>query len=903
MSYNLPGDAGGQAHPQYPGISRLALRRASKIFILIAALFLAPLLVWWAARLYTDWLWFSHLGFLGVFAKILLFKFGLFAGGALAAATVLSLNLYLALRLAGGPSTLALPENTLRLLRALVAGSALAAIIIAALVLGSALMGRWETLLLFFHRVPFGVADPQFGLDITFYVVILRLLQLAQGWLLGLVITAIAGSLALYAAIFSLRGLNLVITPRILKHVAGLGAALMLVIALGHGLHVFGLALASRGAVTGATYTDVHARLPALLFLTAVAVLAAVGFAVSQRFGGLRLMIGCFTLWVIAALLAGVAYPAAFQQLQVSPNQFAREAPYIQRNIEATRRAYQLDSVQEIAFPALVSLTQEAVVQNPATVDNIRLWDGQPLLDVLNQLQFSQLYYTFLNVDSDRYLLDGRLVQVLVAARELEQDSLPADARNWVNQRLQYTHGYGVVMGRATSFTPGDGRPEFLSRDIPIRSAFPVSRPQIFYGEGDARFTLVNTAMPEVDPDASARHYQGSGDLLLNSYLRRLAFSVRFGDVNLLLSDQITPESRIQYRRKVAERVRALAPFLTLDGDPYPALDEAGRVWWLLDGYTTTRSYPYSTVHRGRFNYIRNSVKVTVDAYNGSVQFYTADDADPLLRMYRKAFPGMFGDLEEMPQALRQHLRYPRDLFSAQAQQYLRYHVTDPQVFFNQAEQWAIPLETRFGKPGAQVTPTYLVTTLPGEVAPEFILMVPFSPAGEKRNLVGWLVARNDAPHYGQLMAFRVPGDRQVDGPSQVEARIENDQQVSQQFTLWEGAGSRIVRGQLLVIPIGNAIIYVEPLYLRSEVVAFPELKKVIVADGNRLVMADSVREGLARLTGGVTAPPAPGGGPPQFREDLERIQDAVRQLQQSLDALQKALDDLGISLGGSGPP
>ncbi|MSQ06589.1 MAG: UPF0182 family protein [Dehalococcoidia bacterium] len=901
MSYNLPSDAGAPTGPGYPGISAPALRRIRAATLALAALVAVFLLLWWLANAYTDWLWFGHLGFRGVFVRLSLLRLGLFAGGALAAAAVLILNLLLVVRLSRGESSLSLPEDTARLLRAGLAAAAVLAVVIASLLFGQSLSGRWQTVLLFLHRVPFGVADPQFGLDVTDYAVTWVLLSQLQGWLLALTITVILASLALYAAMLNLRGLNLIVTPRMLRHLSILGLFLMLILAARHLLDVFGLVSSARGGVAGAMYTDVHARVPALLFMTGIALMAAAGFAVSRYYGGLRLMIGAFSLWVIMALLAGLAYPALYQRFRVAPSQLAREQPYILRNLEATRAAFQLDRISEAQYPALGTLTAQAVQQNRSTVENIRLWDPQPLRDVYNQLQFNQLYYTFHNVDSDRYLVDGRLQQVLVAARELDSGNLPAEARNWVNQRLQYTHGYGVAMSPATSFTAGEGRPDFLVRDIPIQGEFSVSRPQMYFGETTG-YALVNSAMTEVDPDAAFRRYGGRGDVPLSSWLRRAAFAWRFGDINIMLSDQITPNTYVQYRRSVAQRVTAIAPFLKLDQDPYVVLDDAGRLWWILDTYTTTARYPYSSPAAGGFNYIRNSVKVAVDAYNGTVHFYVADGEDPLLKMYRRAFPSLFQELAQMPPDLRAHLRYPRDLFEAQAQTYLRYHVTDPQVFFNQAEQWAIPQETRFGKPGAQSPASYQVIRLPGEAKEEFILMLPFTPAGEKKNLVGWLVARNDGPHYGQLLAFRLPADRQVDGPSQVEARIENDQEVSQQFTLWEGAGSRIIRGQLLVIPIADAILYVEPLYLRSEGLAFPELKKVIIADASRLVMADTIDQGLAYLTGGAPTAAA-SGGPVPAGEELERMKQSVEDLRQSLERLQDALDDLRKTLGGSGLP
>jgi len=509
-------------------------------------------------------------------------------------------------------------------------------------------------------------------------------------------------------------------------------------------------------------------------------------------------------------------------------------------------------------------------------------------------------------MDSDRYEVDGRLRQVLLAARELDSENLPVDARNWVNRKLQYTHGYGVAMSSAIGFTPDEGRPEFLVQDIPIRGVFPVRQPQLYYGESPANFAIVNTTMPEIDPQPGSQHYEGDGGVSINSTLRRLTYSWQFADINILLSDQITPDTRLQYRRHIGERVNAIAPFLRLDEDPYPVVDSSGKIWWFQDAFTTTDRYPYSTQAAGGFNYIRNSVKAVVDAFNEDVVFYVMDPDDPLLQMYQRAFPDLFTDFSQMPEDLQKHVRYPVGLFSSQADMYLRYHITDPQVFFNQAQQWGIPSETRFGKRGVQVSPAYLILRLPGMEKEEFVLMLPFTPAADKKNLVGWLTARNDPPNYGQLISFQVPSDPQVDEPSLVEAQIENDQLISQQFTLWEGAGSEIIRGQLLVIPVDDAIIYVEPLYLQSEGLAFPELKKVILADGGNVVMADSVAEGLAMLLEGARplepAEQEAGGevpAPPSLNE-LDRIEDAITGLDEVIRELQEAVEGLRESLGES---
>ena len=906
MSFDLTNDSDEPEGPNLPGISEVVLQRVRKGCIIAVGLLFAFLILWWLRTVYTDLLWYGELGYRDVFTKILVMKLWLFIGGTLVTAAALIVNFYYTFRFSRGPSTLPVTDETMRLLRALLVAAVVITALTAAPVFGSAAAGRWEVFLLFLNKVSFGVPDAEFGQDLSFFIVTLRMLNFIQSWIMGILITSVVMSLLLYAGIYGLRGLNFFLAPRMLKHIGILGGLLMVSIAAGHVLAIYELVVSPGGLVAGAGYTDIHARIPVLWLMTSIAALGAGAFFVSNYFGGLRLMVGSFSLWIIMALLANLAFPALFQRFQVDPNEFEREQVYIERNIESTRVAYQLDQVEEVALPAVGDIDANVVANNLPVIENIRLWDVEPLQDAYNQLQFMELYYNFLNMDSDRYVLDGRLRQVLLAARELDPDNLPADARNWVNRRLQYTHGYGVAMSPATGFTPEEGRPEFFIQDIPIRGEIPIRQPELYYSESPAPFAIVNSTAPEVDPSGSQLHYDGPGGVNLDSTFRRLAYAWQFADINILLSDQISSGTRIQYRRQISERVHTLAPFLTMDDDPYPVVDKAGKLWWLQDAFTTTDRYPYSTLTEDGFNYIRNSVKAVVDAFSGEVFIYVMDPTDSLLQMYRRAFPDLFLDFDRMPADLQAHIRYPNGIFSAQADMYLRYHITDAQAFFNQAEQWAIPQDTRFGKRGVEVHPSYLILQMPGGDSEEFVLMLPFSPAGEKKNLVGWLTARNDGVHYGKLNAFSVPSDPQVDGPAQVEARIENDQTISQQFTLWDGPGSQVVRGQLLVIPVGDAIIYVEPLYLQSEVLAFPELKKVILADGSNVVMADSVGEGLAMLLEGkaplvdTSLGGAGVGGDGQATpgpEDLQVIENAVSGLDEALKELQEAVERLRESL------
>ena len=906
MSFDLTNDSDEPEGPNLPGISEVVLQRVRKGCIIAVGLLFAFLILWWLRTVYTDLLWYGELGYRDVFTKILVMKLWLLIGGTLVTAAALIVNFYYTFRFSRGPSTLPVTDETMRLLRALLVAAVVITALTAAPVFGSAAAGRWEVFLLFLNKVSFGVPDAEFGQDLSFFIVTLRMLNFIQSWIMGILITSVVMSLLLYAGIYGLRGLNFFLAPRMLKHIGILGGLLMVSIAAGHVLAIYELVVSPGGLVAGAGYTDIHARIPVLWLMTSIAALGAGAFFVSNYFGGLRLMVGSFSLWIIMALLANLAFPALFQRFQVDPNEFEREQVYIERNIESTRVAYQLDQVEEVALPAVGDIDANVVANNLPVIENIRLWDVEPLQDAYNQLQFMELYYNFLNMDSDRYVLDGRLRQVLLAARELDPDNLPADAQNWVNRRLQYTHGYGVAMSPATGFTPEEGRPEFFIQDIPIRGEIPIRQPELYYSESPAPFAIVNSTAPEVDPSGSQLHYDGPGGVNLDSTFRRLAYAWQFADINILLSDQISSGTRIQYRRQISERVHALAPFLTMDDDPYPVVDKAGKLWWLQDAFTTTDRYPYSTLTEDGFNYIRNSVKAVVDAFSGEGFIYVMDPTDSLLQMYRRAFPNLFLDFDRMPADLQAHIRYPNGIFSAQADMYLRYHITDAQAFFNQAEQWAIPQDTRFGKRGVEVHPSYLILQMPGGDSEEFVLMLPFSPAGEKKNLVGWLTARNDGVHYGKLNAFSVPSDPQVDGPAQVEARIENDQTISQQFTLWDGPGSQVVRGQLLVIPVGDAIIYVEPLYLQSEVLAFPELKKVILADGSNVVMADSVGEGLAMLLEGkaplvdTSLGGAGVGGDGQATpgpEDLQVIENAVSGLDEALKELQEAVERLRESL------
>jgi uncharacterized membrane protein (UPF0182 family) len=882
---------------------------------------------------YTDWVWFDSLGYKSVFTKILGMRIWLFFGGALLVAGILIGNLYVAYRFSRGGSILPVPPEVLRLARIGIIVGAVLMVIIMSVVFGVVAQGRWETFLIFFNRVPFGVEDPQFHKDISFHIATMPMLHFIQGWFMGVVIATLVAVVALYVAIFSIRGVNIALTPRIRGHLALLGAFLMITIAAAHYLDIFELVFSGRGAAPGAGYTDVNARLPVLWLLVAIALVAAVGFAVSLYYGGLRLMIASFTLWAVLAVLAGAIYPVAYQRFRVNPNEFEREEKYIERAITATRAAYGLDLIDEQPFTYTPTLDIETVSDNPETIKNIRLWDHRPLRDTYNQIQSFRQYYGFVSVDVDRYRFPGgEYRQVMLSARELFPEDLEENAQNWVNRKLVYTHGYGAVMSPVNRATV-EGRPEFFVSDVPPKGRVEIERPEIYYGENTTDFVIVNTDTNEFDypgprGDPVYKDYEGTGGIKLGSFVRRAAYAWRFLDFNLLISGQVSSESRVQYRRQIHERVSAIAPFLRLDNDPYLVIGTGGKMWWIQDAYTVSDRYAYSEHFMEDFNYIRNSVKAVIDAYNGTIYFYVIDQEDPVVQIYRGAFPDLFKDfaeIDDLDPLLREHVRYPIDLFVAQAEINLRYHMRNPEEFFPSNDLWARAREVFITPINTQdIEPYYVIMKLPGEEKEEFVLLLPFTPGGEeKKNLVAWMAARNDGDNYGKLVTFIFP-EGQVDGPEQIEGRITSDEDIGRELSLLCPEGKICIRGNLLAIPMGDesqSLLYVEPLYIRAEALPLPELKKVIVAHENKVVMADTLSESLSLLLGetvpvGEVDLPSPDGTGPEeppttaetpsrppaleeVQEEIGSIEDVTSELRKNLEALEEALKDLNETLGG----
>lgn len=857
----------------------------SPLLILLLLLFLGLPLLGQAIGLYTDWLWFGEVGYTQVFTATLAAKVALGVVGALFAFVLLYANLRLTVRGRGRdygePWTLpgeGLPQlPSWSLLEPLFRRFLLPGAAVAAFLLGGQLAGHWLEALRFVNAVDFGTADPLFGRDVGFYVFRYPFLQALYRYVFLVLGLALVAVVAVYVLSRGIRLGPLDFEPWAKGHVLGLAAVLLVLKAVGYVLDGWALLFSPGGASFGASYTDVNATLPALRVVMVLAGLAAVACLVQVRRPGLRLAVAAVVLWLLGSVVGLGVYPNAVQRLRVVPNEIVAERPYIERTIAATNRAYALDRIEVRPFPADEALTAELIRKNDATVKNIRLWDHRPLLDSYSQLQEIRTYYKFVDVDNDRYHLDGEYRQVTLSVRELSHAHLPS--RIWINEHLVYTHGYGAVVGPVNRVTR-EGLPEFFVRDIPpvTTGPFRIRRPEIYYGEVANAYVLVRTRTRELDYPVGDQNvyttYAGRGGVGIGSFWRKLLFAARFRELKILLSNDLTAESRILFYRQVAERVQRIAPFLRLDRDPYPVITEDGRIVWLLDAYTTSEHYPYSEPTPGIGNYIRNPVKITVDAYHGTVTFYVVEPDEPLVRVYARAFPALFRSLAEMPADLRAHIRYPQDLLAIQARKYADYHMHDPQVFYNKEDRWTIPLR-KGERREAEMEPYYTIMRLPGEPREEYILLIPYTPV-RRDNMIAWLAARSDPPHYGRLLLFDFPKGKLVFGPRQIEARIDQDAFISQQITLWSQAGSEVIRGSLLAIPIEESLIYVQPLYLAAERGRLPELKRVIVAYGNRIAMEETLESALGRLFAdrAVAATPAAPGPPtpPAAGETVQRL-------------------------------
>jgi uncharacterized protein len=841
-------------------------KRTIRFSILAAALVVflaAPSFI----RFYTDWLWFGELGYQFVLATMLKSQGTLFTIVFVGMLVWLSTNL----RIAVASLTDARPVFTTRegfhvslpgRRQFSTIANAVATII--ALLAGLYAAGEWNVWMAWRNAVPFGQVDPLLGRDVAFYVFTLPFLEFVRSLLQLAIVMAAVTCGALYflsGSLVSAFPATMTLSPAARRHLSLLAAAFLLVLAFGAWLRQAEYLIPAPGT-PGAMYTDVHARMPVALLLIGIAVVGA-GLAVLQAFTQRRWPIPvAVALYLVVSVGAGI-YASLLQRMVVKPNEQAREIPYIQNNIQATRKAFALDGVEERQISGEARLTRADIDRNTATLQNVRLWDHQPLLDTFSQLQEIRTYYDFAAIDNDRYTINGVLRQVMLSGREINASSLPN--RTWMNEHLTFTHGYGLTLGPVNQVT-SQGLPVLFIRDLPpVTSAgLTVTEPSIYFGELSNDYVIVRTNISEFhypkEGVEETTRYSGKGGVAIGTLLRKLLFALRFASYDIILSDAITSESRILFNRRISDRVHRLAgDFLEFDRDPYLVLVD-GRLYWIYDAYTTSARYPYSTRLTDGTNYIRNSVKFVIDAYDGTTTAYLADDKDPIAATYARIFPGLFKPIDQIPVGLRVHVRYPEDIFAIQSQVYATYHMTDAATFYKREDQWEIPVieEAAEGSGTGMMQPYYTIMRLPGEPEAEFIQMLPFTPR-RKDNLAAWLVARSDGEHYGRLSVFEFPKQSQVFGPKQIVGRINQDQTISPQVTLWNQQGSQVIWGTMMVIPIEESLIYVRPLYLKAQGGRIPELTRVIVAYEDRIVMEPTLEGSLARLFGG-QVPTAPGG-------------------------------------------
>lgn len=826
--------------------------------LLLGIIFVGFLFSSQGASLIADWLWFREVGYTTVFFVSLLAKVqaaALFTAGFFC---ILALNLFFAVRLSAKPDDF-VQENVIRISFAIQDEIMLRRFVLIISIVFSAFAGlygasQWDNLLCFFNGAPFHLSDPLFKRDIAFYVFQLPFLKQIYGW----TFTVLFLTLLATALLYLVRGAFIFIPPLTFRSTVNAQRHLFIIIALlfflacaGYWLDLSDLLIVKRGVVYGAGYTDVTTQVWVLHLLMSLSILAGLSFIFLIFRRDWRLPVLVVLAFMLALFIGRTVYPEFIQRFKVIPNEVVLEKPFLERNIKYTRLAYGLDKIEDKEFPAQENLTLKEVEQNNLTINNIRLWDYAPLLQTYSQLQEIRTYYKFLGVDNDRYMINGEYRQVMISPRELSYAALPS--RTWVNEHMIYTHGYGAVMSPVNRISR-EGLPEFFIKDIPPvpSTDIRISRPEIYYSETATDYIFVRTKRPEFDYPVGDKNvysrYEGSGGVPL-SFWKKLLFAFRFQSLTILLSDDITAGSRIMYYRNIKDRVSRIVPFAILDTDPYLVVSPEGRLLWFIDGYTTTDRVPYAEPVTGLGNYIRNSLKAVVDAYDGSVQLYISDPGDPIIQTYSRIFPGIFKKMEAMPEGLRSHVRYPPEMLSIQAHMYRTYHMQDPQVFYNKEDLWTVPQATT-GEGEREMRPYYTIMKLPNGNKEEYILLLPFTPS-KKDNMSAWTAARCDAPNYGKLIVYNFPKQRIVYGPRQIVARVNQDPVISGQLSLWNQRGSQVIPGSLLAIPIEKSILYIQSLYLAAENAQLPELKRVIVAYGNTIVMEQNLQIALQRIFGG----------------------------------------------------
>ena len=857
--------------------------------VLLAVVALAAI----ARSIYTEWLWFEALDYASVYTKILGTRVLLFAGAFVVFALLFAGNIVIASRLSPKGNAAGAAQAFLPFLQRASRAAIIGITAFLSLMFGLAAQANWEVVLRFTNGQPFGSADPVFFRDAGFYVFSLPFLSFIRGWFLTAVVFSLLAVLAVYAVSYSSQKKAFDNSRAVLVHVGSLVIGIAALAAMSYWLGIWELVFSPRGAVFGAGYTDMTTQIPAQWILLFSTLLLGVLILVALVRRRVRWAFYGVGLWVVLGIVVGQVIPGLTQRLQVEPNELQLETPYIEYNIAATREAFGLTRIDERDFPAEPMPTAADIAGAQLTIKNIRLWDHRPLLDTYNQIQTIRTYYDFLDIDIDRYTVDGEYREVMLAARELSKEKLQTTAQTWLNQTLQYTHGYGVAMSPVNEVAPEGGLPALWMQDIPTIGKLPLTRPEIYYGEKTRDYVIVGSSTEEFDypvGDTNAwTTYQGTGGVAVGNFFRKVLYAWEFSDFNILISSQVTSESQILYHRQIGERVNRIAPFLTLDADPYVVVLD-GKLLWIVDCYTTSTRYPYSDPLDNGVNYIRNSVKAVVDAYNGSVDFYVSEPNDPILQTYASMFPTMFQPLSSMPEGLRAHLRYPVDMFDIQADVYRTYHMQDARVFYNKEDLWAVPQEFYFDRE-QPIEPYYIIMRLPDEQGEEFLLMLPFTPAN-RNNAIGWMGARCDGDDYGNLVVYRFPKDRLIYGPSQIENRIQQNTVITEQLALWSRGGSQVIRGNLLVIPIASSTLYVEGVFLQADAGGLPELKRVIVAAGDEIAMSETLEGSLRAIFGGDTGlptVPVPTEPSPGMPDDMRGL---IDQAQAHFDLAQQYLKE-----------
>ncbi len=864
----------------------------------------------------TEYWWFEAVGFASIFRLRLGWSIFCAVLSFFAYAAVLWGNYWIALLLTRDRPFYS-PRNSdwTPIIPGLTIYGALALIVLLSVGAAQRGAGAWEVLLKFFNPTAFGIADPIYQQDVGFYVFRMPLYQGLQQQGLELLIWALILSLAIYALRGEIRlerGWKYFLTGAVKTHLCVLLSAIALLLSLGYWLARYDLLYSASGAVFGAGYTDVNARLAAYSLMAIITLVVAVLFMVSLWRQGFSLPMTSLGLYFAVLIVIGGAYPWLQQTFVVEPNELDKEAPYIEHNLNFTRQAYGLTDVQQEEFVVQDSLDTAALEQNAATLDNIRLWDYQTLLSTYQELQSLRSYYRFHDVDIDRYTIEGDYRQVMLAARELDYDAVDGQARNWVNQRLKYTHGYGLAASPVNQVTV-EGLPDFFIKNIPPAASVDIAidQPRIYYGEETNHHIYTGASTPEFDypsgSDNATNFYDGTGGVSIGSLLRRSVYAFEFGTLKLFTSNYFTPASKIHYHRNIIQRAKQIVPFLQLDSDPYLALID-GRSKWIIDGYTTSDRYPYSEplalsrnvdellasqppltqLAESGANYIRDAAKVVIDAYDGTLDVYVIDESDPVLATYQKIFPELFTPLSSASEQLQSHFRYPLNLFQIQSQMYRAYHMNDIEVFYNQEDLWQLPQQTGQNDASEQMQPYYVIMRLPNADGEEFLQILPFTPT-RKDNMVAWMAARCDGEQYGQLVLYQFPKQILVYGPQQIEARIDQNPEISGQLTLWNQEGSSVIRGNLLVIPVDQSLLYFEPVYLQADKGALPELKRVIVAFKNTIVMRNTLAEALEAVFGTIQSvtPALPADVTSTDDTSQNLVQSAIEAYEQGQTALQ----------------